>query len=294
MIKYQCLEVHMEVVQIESGKLKGVERKGIWTYQGIPYAAAPVGELRWKEPEPVEPWDDFRVCDSFGPSCPQPKTVLFNVGKTSEDCLYLNIWSPAKNPDEKLPVMIWFHGGGFSTGSGSQSMYDGMNLARKGVVLVTFNFRLGPLGYLCHPLLGMRSPHGVSGNYGMQDQIAALKWIKRNIELFGGDPACVTAFGESSGAISILNLMVSPIAAGLFQRAISQSGSFYDAYPMHRGNTLAEAEANGLRFTAKLGCGNDGDALESMRAKTAEELVEAAHTSFHPVVDGWLIPDMPS
>lgn len=287
--------IDMEVVQVESGKLKGFESEGIWKFLGIPYAAPPVGEFRWKETQPVEPWEGERECDHFGPSCPQPKIVIFKVGETSEDCLYLNVWTPASSPDEKLPVMVWFHGGSFFAGSGSQSMYDGMNLAGKGVVLVTVNFRLGMLGYMCHPQLSEESELGVSGNYGMLDQIAALKWVNENIENFGGDPGSVTVFGESSGAISILNLMVSPESEGLFQRAVCQSGSFYDAYPMHKGNTLKEAEAMMEYYIIpRLGLGEGGDDLEALRAVPAEQLIKAVTASFHPVVDGWLIPDIPS
>lgn len=285
---------NMEEVKVESGRLKGVQHDGIWVYKSIPYATPPVGELRWKEPQPVEKWDGLRVCDRFAPACPQPKSMLFRVEETSEDCLYLNVWSPAESPDEKLPVMIWLHGGGFSTGTGAQSLYDGMNLARKGIVLVTINYRLGLLGYLCHPLLSMESPNSVSGNYGLLDMIAALKWVAGNIEHFGGDPGCVTVFGQSSGAISILELMISPLAKGLFQRAISESGSFYDSYPMHRGNTMPEAEMKGLNFTAKTGFDSEDNVLGAMRAVPADELVKITQIQFHPVVDGWVMPITPS
>lgn len=284
----------MEEIQVEGGRLKGVQQDGIWKYLGIPYAAPPVGDLRWKGPVPVEPWDGVRVCDSFGPPCPQPKSPLFTVSDTDEDCLYLNVWSPAKSPDEKLPVMVWLHGGGFNTGAGSQPLYDGTNLAQKGVVLVTVNYRLGILGYLCHPLLAMESPNRVSGNYGLLDMIAALKWVAGNIDKLGGDPECVTVFGQSSGAISILELMVSPLAKGLFQRAISESGSFYDSYPMHRGNTLPEAEMRGSYFTSRTGYDDAEDVLAALRAVPPDELIKMAQMPFHPVVDGWVIPVPPS
>lgn len=284
----------IEEVQIDGGKVKGLQHDGIWAYKGIPYAAPPVSELRWKEPQPVDHWEGVRLCDSFKPSCPQPKSMLFTIGEASEDCLYLNVWTPAKSPDEKLPVMVWLHGGGFTTGTSAQSLYDGTNLARKGVVLVTVNYRLGVFGYLCHPLLGMESPNRVSGNYGLLDMIAALKWVAGNIEKFGGDPGCVTVFGQSSGAISILELMISPLAKGLFHRAISESGSFYDAYPMHRGNTMPEAEMRGSYFTSRAGFDSEDDVLGAMRAVPAEELVKVAQVPFHPVVDGWVIPITPS
>ncbi|MBN2168811.1 MAG: carboxylesterase family protein [Actinobacteria bacterium] len=295
-----CARQGLEKVQIEGGTIKGNQIEGVWTYLGIPYAAPPVGELRWKEPMPVEEWDGVRVCSTYGASCPQPESKLIEVNREDEDCLYLNVWSPAKNPNEKLPVMVFVHGGGFNTGSGSQDIYDGKNLCGKGVIVVTFNYRLGPLGYLCHPLLSEESPEGVSGNYGMLDQIAALKWVRNNINNFGGDPENVTAFGESAGALSVINLMISPLAKGLFQKAISESGSFYDGFPANRDDTLEKAESSGEQLASLLDCNIAPDVLKAMREKTPDELVAAANNvendqlglgNFNPVIDGWAIPD---
>lgn len=295
-----CGKPGLEKVEVEGGTIKGNQIDGIWTYLGIPYAEPPVGELRWKAPAPVEEWSGIRVCSTYESSCPQPESELQEVKKEDEDCLYLNIWSPAKSPGEELPVMVFIHGGGFNTGSGSQDLYNGVNLAEKGVIVVTLNYRLGPLGYLCHPLLSEESPEGVSGNYGMLDQIAAFKWVQENIGSFGGDPEKVTAFGESAGALSVINLMVSPLAEGLFQRAVSESGSFYDGFPANRDDTLGKAEKSGEQLAAILGCDTAPDILEAMRGKTPEELIEAANAvendglglgNFNPVIDGWAIPE---
>ncbi len=211
----------LEQVQLESGPVAGAREEvhgtKIWSFKGIPYAAPPVGDLRWKPPQPVASWTEPRACTSFGPSCPQPaqiETFYLDVGATDEDCLYLNVWSPADSAHERLPVMVWVHGGSFETGSGSMEVYGGQNLATMGMVVVTINYRLGPLGFLAHPALSAESTEGVSGNYGLLDQIAALQWVQKNIAGFGGDPTNVTVFGESAGAISILDLLVSPAGRG--------------------------------------------------------------------------------
>jgi para-nitrobenzyl esterase len=205
-------------VTIASGRLRGADGEVV-SFKGIPYAAAPVGRLRWRAPEAPPFWRDERDATQFGPQCPQPQPI----GAVNEDCLTLNVWTSARSTPERLPVMVWIHGGGFSRGSGSNSAYDGEALARRGVVLVTLNYRLGALGFLAHPALSRESAHGVSGNYGLLDQIAALRWVQKNIAHFGGDPANITVIGESGGAYSICILMVSPLAKGLFHRAILQS-----------------------------------------------------------------------
>jgi para-nitrobenzyl esterase len=289
------------VVALDSGKIRGTLTGGVWTYLGIPFAAPPVGELRWREPQPVKPWEGIRDCNKYGLACPQPKSLFYNVGPTSEDCLYLNVWTPVKGPDGNLPVMVWIHGGSFNTGAGSLDMYNGKNLAMQNVIVVTVNYRLGPLGFLSHPLLSRESSHGVSGNYGLLDQIAALKWVKNNIKAFGGNPDLVTVFGESAGAMSVCDLMVSPLADGLFQRAISESGSFGDAYPLNREDTVEKAEATGREIALQLGCNTASDVLAAMRQKTADEVVKAAFTGYspnggtkmRPVIDGWVIPENP-
>jgi len=288
-------------VTLDSGTARGTVQDGVQVFLGIPYAAPPVGELRWKEPQPVKPWKGVRDCNKFSLACPQPATRLYDIGQTSEDCLYLNVWSPARSDDEALPVMVWIHGGGFTTGTASFKMYDGMNLARQGVIIVTINYRLGPLGFLSHPLLSKESAHGVSGNYGLLDQIAALKWVKSNIKAFGGNPDLVTIFGESAGAGSVIDLMISPLADGLFQRAISESGSFSDAYPINRDDTVAKAEITGEALAKKLGADKSPDALTAMRLIPADDVVKAAFdgyealgsTRYRPVVDGWVIPADP-
>jgi para-nitrobenzyl esterase len=288
-------------VALDSGKIRGTSVDGVSTYLGIPFAAPPVGDLRWREPQPVKSWEGILDCNKYGLACPQPKSLFYDVGQTAEDCLYLNVWSPSKSPDGNLPVMVWIHGGSFNTGAGSQDMYNGKNLAGQNVVVVNINYRLGPLGFLSHPLLSKESAHGVSGNYGLLDQVAALKWVKNNIRAFGGNPDLVTIFGESAGAMSVCDLMVSPLADGLFQRAISQSGSFGDAYPLDREDTVKKAETTGRELAVKLGCDTAPDVLAAMRRKTADEVVKAAFadyspnggTKMRPVIDGWVIPENP-
>ena len=291
---------------VEGGAIRGAQASGVWSYLGIPYAAPPVGELRWKPPQPVKPWRQVRGCTQYGASCPQQtslmETALLGVGRTSEDCLYLNVWTPAASARDKLPVMVWIHGGSFTSGSGSMPVYAGETLARAGdVVVVTINYRLGPFGFLAHPELSKESPQGVSGNYGLLDQIAALKWVRRNIAAFGGDPRRVTAFGESAGAISILDLMTSPLATGLFQRAVVQSGILMEAgLGSQTGATLAQAERAGRAFARRAGVAASGAAaLKAMRGLSADELLAAgaqggdfltAGLSYKPVVDGYALP----
>lgn len=297
----------MEVPQLASGPISGELDGEVWTYLGIPYAAPPVGELRWREPQPVEPWDDVWTCDDFGPACPQEPfdvpllSSLMDVGMTSEDCLYANVWTPAESPDESMPVMVWIYGGAFTSGAANIPIYDGHNLAEMGVVVVSFNYRVGPFGFMAHPLLSEESENGVSGNYGLLDQIAALEWVQENIEEFGGDPDSVTIFGESAGGMSVLTLMASPLAEGLFDRAIVQSGGFLDfGMPADEDSgTLEAAEKTGEEIAASLGAEDD---LAAMRTASPDELLEAAsqHTNalgmmdMGPVVDGWLLPDEPA
>ena len=296
----------MEVPQLADGPISGVLEDGVWTYKGVPFAAPPVGELRWKEPQPVEPWSDTLACDSYGPSCPQPMsdwTGMMDVGYTDEDCLYLNVWTPAQTPDEKLPVMVWIHGGAFTSGTGSLPIYDGHNLAGKEVVVVTINYRLGALGLMAHPLLSEESPNGVSGNYGLLDQVAALEWVRDNIDVLGGDPDNVTVFGESAGGMSILDLMVSPLAEGLFGRAIVESGPMLDlGLPINDFPTLEEAEKTGEEISKELGCDEEEDELVALREVSPDELIEASsgdNQFFSPInlgpnVDGYLLPEVPS
>jgi len=300
----------MEVPQLDSGPISGVQEDGLWVYKGIPYAAPPVGELRWREPQPVKPWKEVRPCTEYGPACvqsewPYPVTrEIFAITNQSEDCLYLNVWSPAREPGDRLPVMVWIHGGGFTVGSGSQVLYEGKYLARKGVVVVTINYRLGPFGFMAHPKLSQESPHGVSGNYGLLDQIEALKWVQRNIAQFGGDPQNVTVFGESAGGASVCYLMASPLAQGLFHKAIVQSGGFLSMGLPSAGrqDELREAEKLGEKISATLGCSGEADELAALRSKDARQVLEAfeksstglmGRASIAPVVDGYVLPKAP-
>lgn len=278
-------------VRVEQGELAGTSGRSaeVRVYKGIPFAAPPVGDLRWKPPQPPLHWQGVRQATEFGNSCPQPpypSNGLFagTTAPISEDCLYLNIWTAAKSAEDRLPVMVWIHGGGFERGTGSATGYDGENLARKGVVVVTINYRLGILGFLALPQLSAESPHHSSGNYGFMDQIATLEWVRRNIAAFGGDPKRVTIFGQSAGAVSVNVLMASPLAKGLFQRAIGESGGSFG--PMM---SLSEAEKEGLKVAAEAGVTQD--LLKSLRAKSADALVQSkANGEMAQIVDGWVLP----
>jgi para-nitrobenzyl esterase len=297
-------------VSIDTGKVIGVydsADQDVRVYKGIPYATPPVGTLRWREPQPVAPWDGVRPCREFGPACPQPKSAIFtetNKGPMNEDCLYLNIWTPSKAvASASLPVMVWIHGGGNIQGSASTPFYDGGSLARKGVVLVSINYRLGPLGFFAHPLLSKESKQGVSGNYGLLDQIAALKWVQKNIRAFGGDPNRVTVFGESAGALNIHCLIASPLAKGLFHRAIAQSGHAFSRNRHLRENWYGQEsmEKQGERLAKDLGVAEASDPLKALRALSAETIIDQTKPTlgvggekgnrFSFVVDGWVLPD---
>jgi para-nitrobenzyl esterase len=286
-------------VKIDSGLVSGTMGGNglVHIYRGIPYAAPPVGDLRWKPPQPVNPWTGVRQCIRFGSAGLQPSTNGSFQG--SEDCLYLNVYTPAKMASDRLPVMVWFPGG--SNISGAAALYDGTLLAQQGVVVVTVNYRLGPLGWLAHPLLSKESPNKVSGNYGLLDDVASLKWVQTNIAGFAGDAGNVTIFGESAGGCAVINLMASPLAKGLFQRAIVQSG-------LHTfTQSSVDAEKQGESLAARLGVSGAPDVLKALRAKSAEEIVaeggkslgklwnEGGTKDFRPaaVVDGWFLPDSP-
>ncbi len=249
------------LVRIDSGKLQGETLDpdtGLTVYRGIPFAAAPVGELRWKAPQPAAKWSGMRDATEFGAICPQSPVLAMMTGvslpETSEDCLFLNVWTAAGDGDEPRPVMVWIHGGGLSLGWGNEATYEGSAFAGKGVVLVSINYRLGPLGYLAHPALSKESG-GESGNYGFLDQIAALQWVERNVAQFGGDPDNVTIFGESAGGTSVHALMASPMAAGLIHRAIAESPWITDTNirPLSGANGMhASAENVGVAWAAAL------------------------------------------
>ena len=246
------------IVKTEGGYISGMSESGIRAYLGIPYAAPPTGDLRWRPSEAIKPWEGFRKTDKFGPSCPQAVAPAFGSewtpGNMSEDCLNLNVWTPAVDSNEKLPVMVFIYGGAYVRGSSSLPLYNGTALAKKGVVVVTFNYRVGVLGYMAHPQLSKESPHNTSGNYALLDQEAALKWVKHNIAAFGGDPARVTIFGESAGAANIISQLATPQSRGLYSQAIIESGGIWNKGPMLSAyNTKVEAEEYGLKFAESLG-----------------------------------------
>ena len=278
--------------QTESGAVQGTQQNGLTIYRGIPYAAAPVGERRWREPAPVAPWQGVRKATTFAPACMQIGVSMPGEAPppVSEDCLYLNIWTPARSSGARLPVIAWIHGGGYTNGATSMPLYHGDRLARQGVIVVTLAYRLGALGFLAHPELTHESAHQSSGNYGLMDQIAALEWIQRNIAAFGGNPLRVTIAGQSSGAMSVSALMVSPRAKGLFQRAIGQSGGIFEPVQLAPGYLLANAERDGVKFATLLGA----TSLETLRKLPAEALLGGvADAVAHPVIEPYVLPMSP-
>jgi para-nitrobenzyl esterase len=284
------------VIKTHSGRVAGTVSSDdrVYIFKGVPYAAPPVDNLRWKSPQPVHSWKGIRNCDQFAPSAMQGKPVPFMMYTSeflipaepvSEDCLYLNIWSPANVSGEKLPVIVWIHGGAFVSGSGSCPIYDGENMARKGVVFVTINYRLGVFGFFAHPFLTRESGNHSSGNYAFLDQVAALQWVQKNIGAFGGDPHRVTIAGQSAGAFSVNALMVSPLAKGLFQRVIAESGGMFSNNGL--ALSLADAEKNGAQLMQNLNVTTVWD----MRKIPAETLLKSASSSrFAPVIDGYVLP----
>ena len=261
------------------------------TYKGVPFAAAPVGALRWKPPQPAPAWTGVRPAIEYGPRPMQGRIyddMVFRDAGPSEDCLYLNIWIPEELPRTKLPVMVWIFGGGFNAGSTSEPRQDGGNLCKKGVIVVSMNYRLGIFGFMAHPELTQESEHQASGNYGLMDQIAALAWVRDNIAGFGGDPNNVTLFGESAGATSVSAVMASPQGRNLIHRAIGQSGSILENPPL---KTLADAETLAVAFTiSRLGTSS----LPALRAMSAREILdatlEAPRPRFRPITDGFVLP----
>ena len=257
-------------VTIAAGAVDGVTAGGVSSFRGLPYAAAPIGALRWRAPEPAASWTGVRRATEFGKACPQDRSVSIDQagdpGPTSEDCLTLNVWTPRADTAAKLPVMVWIHGGAFVIGAGSQSLFDGAALARRGVVVVTFNYRLGTLGFFSHPALDRARANGPV-NFGLLDQIAALKWVHANIAAFGGDARNVTIFGESAGAESVLALFASPPAHGLFQRGIAQSPY---GLPSH---SRQKAQAVGVAVASAVGLGGAGASLAELRAVPADRFV---------------------
>ena len=282
------------VIETGPGTLEG-ERvagdEGVLVFRGVPYAEPPVGNARWRVPAAKAAWEGTRSAATFGPACWQrltPESSIYTRGDLDrdEDCLYLNVWTAAVESSEARPVMVWFHGGGHTGGWGSAKVFDGAALAKKGVVLVTLNYRLGPFGFLAHPALTAESPHGASGNYGLLDKVAALEWVRDNIAAFGGDPGNVTIFGQSAGSWSVCYLMASPLAAGLFHKAIGHSGGCF------RGGRpdLPAAQEAGLAAASELGVEGDGaEALAALRALDPEAVLDSGLGS-GAIVDGWFMP----
>lgn len=308
-------------VRTEAGVVEGARfgtQRGNAVFRGIPYAAAPIGALRWRPSAAVHPWRGIRRAIDPGPICPQRLQptefyagIATRVGgraaaaparKMSEDCLTLDVWTSNLGSAARLPVMVWIHGGGNNEGWGSQGIASGAPLAERGVVLVTIEYRLGVLGFLADSALDAESEHGASGNYGLLDQIAALRWVQRNIAAFGGDPTRVTIFGQSSGALDVTCLLTSPIAVGLFQRAISESGACTGPFqqlgrPVTSSGEYPPAEANGRRLAADLHLEHAPDRLAAMRAVSADAIVAAASADrglpHEVIVDGWVVPEQP-
>lgn len=290
-------QVRFVQLKTADGILEGVVSADgkVRTFKGIPYAAPPVGPLRWRPPQPVVPWAGVRKAADYGARAMQGRIyddMVFHDDGPSEDCLYLNLWMPADPPQARLPVMVWIHGGGFVAGSSSEPRQDGGNLCKKGVMVVSFNYRMGVFGFLAHPGLTRESGRGASGNYGLLDQVGALEWVKRNIATFGGDPGNVTIFGESAGSESVSALMASPLARGLFQRAIGESGALFYADPPLKSR--AQAEEKGVKFAQSA---FETTSIEVLRAKPARELLDAAlrlpQEYFDPDVDGYFLPAEP-
>ncbi|MCC8409999.1 carboxylesterase family protein [Mucilaginibacter sp. UR6-1] len=278
-------------VKTANGLLEGVtEASGIRSYKGIPFAQPPVGDLRWKAPQPLQNWMGVRKADKFGPQAMQRfifSDMLFRSNGKSEDCLYLNVWTPAKKGNEKLPVLVYFYGGGFVAGDGSELRYDGESMAQKGIVSITVNYRLGVFGFMAHPELTAESPNHASGNYGLLDQHAALEWVKKNIAAFGGDPSKVTIAGESAGSMSVSAQMASPLSKGLFSGAICQSGAIL-------GNLTPtpheQAEQMGVKFATTTGA----TTLADLRKIPADKLLElSGNARFAHIIDGYFLTEKP-
>ncbi len=284
------------VVKTENGLISGIKKGEVSIFKGVPFAAPPVGDLRWKAPQPVTNWSGTRACENFSASPIQGKPVPFMMWTEefiappeplSEDCLYLNIWTKGKSKSDKLPVFVWIYGGGFVSGSAACAVYDGEELAKQGIVFVSINYRVGPFGFLAHPELTKESGTKSSGNYAFLDQLAALKWIQNNIMAFGGDPGNVTIAGQSAGSFSINALVASPLGKGLFHKAIAQSGGLLGST---RGRKLLQAEKAGIVFAQKA----NALTVAELRKMSAEEIQKVAaltpRDAFSPVLEDYVLP----
>ncbi|TMI95638.1 MAG: carboxylesterase family protein [Bacteroidetes bacterium] len=280
-------------VKIENGTLEGADESGIKTFKGVSFSAPPVGNLRWREPQAVKNWSGIRKADKFGPRAMQLNVfgdMNFRSDGMNEDCLYLNVWTPASTGNEKLPVLVYFYGGGFMAGDGSEPRYDGESMARKGIVAITVNYRLGVFGFLSYPELTKESPHHASGNYGLLDQSAALQWVQKNIAAFGGDPKRITIAGESAGSFSVSAQMASPLSKNIIAAAIGESGSLLGLNPVVN---LKDAEKAGTDFATTV----KANSLTELRAMPADQVLKATATAgfgrFPICVDGYFFPKSP-
>src|ERR1039457_2485341 len=284
-------------VKVEGGLIQGTGEEGLTVYRGIPFATPPVGDLRWRAPQPAAKWDGVRQAAKFGPRCMQGMAnpaVANPAPAMSEDCLYLNVWTPAKSAGNRVPVLVWIYGGGFGAGSTSEPNYSGERLARKGVVLVSIAYRVGALGFLAHQELSAENRNHASGNYGLLDMIAGLEWVRKNIAAFGGDPRRVTILGESAGGIAVSMLCASPLAKGLFHGAISQSGGSFGppratTFPGENLKRLADAERSGEGYAKAAGASS----IAELRKLPVDKLqtVGRGMGLAWPIIDGWVIPD---
>ena len=287
-----------DVVTIESGKLQGTTNadRSVRIFKGIPFAAPPVGDLRWKAPQPAKSWTGIRPADKYASACLQTNVfgdIYFRDAQPSEDCLNLNIWIPANVTAKNLPVFLWYYGGGFVAGANSEPRYDGEALAKKGIIVVEPNYRLGAFGFFSHPELTKESGHNSSGNYGLLDQVAALQWVIKNIAAFGGDPRNITIGGESAGSLSVSALMASPLSRNLFQKALGESGAFFPIGPSGgmQLKPVSQTEPPNVKFAESIGA----KSLAELRAKPANELLQAAAKlnngfAFGPNIDGYFLP----
>ena len=285
----------VEPVRLEGGLVRGTVEDGLSVFRGIPYAAPPVGNLRWRPPQPAPKWDGVRPATDYGPACLQVNAAIAALPPPSEDCLFVNVWTPATRASERLPVMVWIHGGGFTAGTPAEQLYHAEWLAKKGVVVVSVGYRLGVFGFLAHPEMSAESDHRASGNYGLLDVIAGLRWVQKNIAAFGGNPGRVTIFGESAGAIAVSQLCASPLAKELFHAAISESGGSFGPVrtgggPGENMQPLASAEKDGAAWAKSIGASS----LAELRSLPAEKLLTAAQRQrglAWPITDGWVVPD---
>ena len=292
-----CASANAQQVRTDAGTIEGTTSADgkVQIFKGIPYAASPVGDLRWKAPQAVAKWKGVKKATEYGARCMQGNVfgdMVFHDAGPSEDCLYLNVWTPGATSRTKLPVMVWIYGGGFQAGATSEGRQDGEALAHRGVVIVSMNYRLGIFGFFSHPELTKESPHHASGNYGLLDQAAALQWVKKNIAAFGGDPENVTIFGESAGSFSVSALMASPVSKSLMHHAIGESGAFFGR--TLNAKPLADSEADGTKF----GEANNAATLAQLRAMPAQPLLDVAMKGgngfrFGPNIDGYFFPESP-